>query len=192
MRRNETVMLHAAPSAKVAATVIVRGCGKVILGEFVTVEDHVLLDAGSAVDSVIEIGARTKIKQGAILRTYDGAVRIGMRASIGEYTILAGHGGLQIGNTVIVGGHCYFSAADHIFEGDVAVRFQGETARGIVVGDGAWFGARCVVLDGVVVGRNCVIGAGSVLSQSLQGDTVCLGTPCREIRTRVPEEPIGW
>lgn len=192
MRRSKTVTFDAAPSAKVAPTVVVRGCGKVTLDEFVTVEDHVLLDTGSSKASVIVIGPRTKLKHGAVLRTYDGTVRIGARTSIGEYSILAGHGGLQIGNAVIVAGHCYFSAADHIFEGDEAVRFQGETACGIKVGDGAWFGAQCVVLDGVVVGANCVVGAGSVVTRSLPGETICFGVPCREVQKRVQQEIKDW
>ncbi len=188
MFRDNRSRFYVASSSKIAATVKIYGSGSIILGEYVTIEDYVLLDTGNSEDSFIEIGARSKIKHGAIIRTYDGTVKIGMRSSIGECTILTGHGGLQVGDAVIIAGHGYFSAANHIFENDIEVRFQGETAHGIVVGDGSWFGARCVVLDGVNVGKDCVIGAGSVVTRNLQDNAVCFGVPCREIYMRGSKE----
>ena len=188
MREIDGALVTVASTAKVAETLTVKGIGRVILGQYVTVEDNVLFDTGSSPDASIVIGDRTKIKHGAVLRTYDGEIVVGARSSVGEYSILAGHGGLQIASTVIIAGHCYFSAADHIFEGKVEVRFQGEVARGIQVGEGAWFGARCVVLDGVAIGAGCVVGAGSVVTKSLRANMLCLGTPCRELRSRIPKE----
>ena len=192
MRRSDTVTVKAAPSARIADTVIARGQGTIILGDYVTVEDYVLLDTGSSPSATITIAARSKLKHGAVLRTYDGQIAVGVRSSIGEYSILAGHGGVRIGSAVIIGGHCYFSGADHIFDGRLAVRFQGETARGITVGDGAWFGAQCIVLDGVVVGMGCVVGAGSVVTRSLRSNMLCFGIPCKEIRPRTQEDVKDW
>lgn len=185
MHKSETVMVKASQSAVIADTVLVKGNGIIVVGDYVTIEDYVLLDTGTSANSIITIGARTKIKHGAVLRTYDGEISIGERSSIGEYSILSGHGGLRIGSAVIIAGQCYFSAADHIFNGQAAVRFQGETAKGIAVEDGAWFGARCIILDGVVVGMGCVVGAGSVITKSLHRDMLCFGSPCKEIRLRV-------
>ena len=108
--------------------------------------------------------------------------------SVGSYD-LAGHGGLVIDDAVIIGGHCYFTVADHRYG---AYRFQGETAVGIWIGRGAWFGARCVVLDGVTVGEGCVIGAGAVVTKNLRGNMVCLGAPCREIRCREESGNVDW
>jgi acetyltransferase-like isoleucine patch superfamily enzyme len=150
-------------------------------------EDYVLLDSGMSRDALIVVEPRSKLKHGSVLRAYDGYVHIGKHTSIGEYSVLAGHGGLEVGDAVIIGGHCYLSAADHIYWGEGPIRFQGETARGIRVGEGAWLGARTVVLDGVKIGERCVVGAGSVVTKDLQADMICMGTPCREIRVRVRE-----
>ncbi len=192
MNKDKESVCVVSPSANIASTVKIRGIGKVILGEYVTIEDYVLLDTGNSKNSLISIGARTKIKQGAVIRTYDGTVTIGTRTTVGEYSILSGHGGLLIGDAVIIAGQGYFSAAEHIFESDISTRFQGETASGITVGNGAWFGARCVVLDGVVVGKNCVVGAASVVTRKLRDNTVCFGVPCCEVYMRnFGEQKIG-
>lgn len=192
MRQSKSVVVEITPTARVAESVVATGRGRLVLGEYVTIEDHVLLDTGSSPESTITINTRSKIKHGAVLRTYDGEILVGGRTSIGEYCVLAGHGGLRIGNEVIVAGHCYFCAADHIFHGQTAVRFQGETARGIVIADGVWFGAQCVVLDGVQVSSGCVVGAGSVVTRNLRGDMLCMGRPCREIRLRIEENIKSW
>ena len=181
-----------ASTAKVAKSVRLLGRGRVVIGPYCVVEDHVLLDTGNNRNSTIKLGPRTKLKYGAVLRTYDGSVSIGARTSVGEYSILAGHGGLTLGSAVIVAGHCYFSAADHIFESNIPVRFQGETARGIEVEDGVWFGARCVVLDGTRVGNGAIVAAGSVVTSDLGAGMLCIGTPCKEIRPRGQNKPNNW
>ena len=154
------------------------------IGSFSVIEDYVLLDCGSSNHSEIAIGLRAKIKQGAVLRTYDGRIEIGNRVSIGEYSVLAGHGGLTIGDCTVIAGHCYVSAANHIFAHDGIIRFQGETSRGITIGQNVWIGACVVVLDGIHIGDGCVVGAGSVVTKSLPPNTICFGVPCRIIKKR--------
>lgn len=179
----EIALVH--PSANVRETVQFIGNGRVELKANCIVEDYVLLDTGESQAGLIILGERSKLKQGSVIRAYDGFIQIGNRTSIGEYSILAGHGGLEIGDTVIIAGQCYISAADHITHGDGPIRFQGETARGILINEGAWLGAKCVVLDGVEIGARCVVGAGSVVTRNLAEDMVCLGIPCRELRRRI-------
>lgn len=178
------------PTARLSNEVHIVGCGNLYIDRDVVIERYVLLDLGAV--GLIEIGARSKLKQGCVVRSYDGKVSIGSRTTVGEYSILSGHGGLSIGKAVIIAGHCYLSAADHIYTGDGPIRFQGETAKGILVDDGAWLGARCVVLDGVHIGQRAVVGAGSVVTRSLRADFLCVGSPCREIRRRVPTHQKEW
>lgn len=177
-------LITVAPTAQVAETAILRGRGSIIISDYARVEDNTLFDTGDSERALIFLGRRSKVKFGAALRAYDGEIRIGMRSSIGEYSVLAGHGGISVGDGVIIAGHAYISAADHIFSGSAAVRFQGETAAGISIGDGAWLGAGCVVLDGVTVGGGCVVGAGSIVTRDLKNERLCFGTPCREVCRR--------
>lgn len=166
-----------APEARISPTAIFRGTGQVFVERFAVIEDFVLIDTG--IEGKVFIGERAKLKQGVIVRSYDGFVDIGARVTIGEYTVLAGHGGLTIGETTIIAGHCYINAAGHIFDSSVPIRFQGETAEGIVIEPNVWIGAGCVVLDGVTIGSGSVIGAGSVVTRSVSTEAVCFGVPCQ-------------
>lgn len=175
-------MKRISESAKVSANVAIVGAGQLIIGAHSVIEPNVFIDLG--VGGVVKIGARTKVKYGCAIRSYDGVISIGDRSTIGEYTILAGHGGLTIGHTVIISGHCYFSAADHIYHAGDPIRFQGETAKGIDVASGAWIGAQVVILDGVCIGENTIVGAGSVVTKSMGSNMICFGAPCRERKAK--------
>ena len=59
-------------------------------------------------------------------------------------------------------------------------------AQPIVVGPGAWIGARAVVLPGVTIGENAVVGASSVVTKDVPPNTVVVGNPARVIRTFEP------
>jgi acetyltransferase-like isoleucine patch superfamily enzyme len=149
------------------------------LGAFTKVEDEVLVEAEFG---RIDIGSRCKLKRGVTIKAYGGHVVIGDRVSIGENTIIAGHGGVEIGDLTIVAGGCYISAQNHIFTGDVPIRFQGERALGISIGKNCWLGGRVSVIDGVSIGDGAVIGAGSVVTRSLPSAYVCWGSPCKPRR----------
>ena len=53
----------------------------------------------------------------------------------------------------------------------------------VVVGDGAWIGARSVVLPGVTIGRGAVVAAGSVVNRSVADNVLVAGVPARHIRS---------
>lgn len=55
-------------------------------------------------------------------------------------------------------------------------------AKPVVVKDGAWIGAKAIILPGVTIGENAVIGAGSVVNRDIPANCVAVGNPCRVIR----------
>lgn len=162
----------------------ITGKGHIQIGAFTVIEDYVLLDTANNLNSYIIMGKRCKIKQGAILRTYNGGIKLGNRVSIGEYTQIAGHGGVTIGDCTIIAGQCYITAANHIYIDNELIRFQGETAKGVNIGNNVWVGGDVMIMDGVTIGVGCVIGAGSVVTEDLPSDTICYGVPCKVVRER--------
>jgi acetyltransferase-like isoleucine patch superfamily enzyme len=168
----------------ISSKATIKGRAKLRLGAFTVIEDYVLLDTGLSLKSFITLGTRCKIKQGAVLRTYDGDIEIGNRVSVGEYSVIAGHGNIMIGDCTVIAGHCSISASNHIFVAEESIRFQGETTQGIMIGKNVWIGAGSVILDGVIIGDGSVIGAGSLVSHTLPANVICFGVPCRVVKQR--------
>jgi len=128
--------------------------------------------------SRLELGSNVCVHKGAIIDTSYGSIKIGSNVSVNPYTILYGHGGLSIGSNVRIAAHCVFIPANHSFKDKkIPIMNQEVTAKGIVVEDNVWFGARCVVLDGVRVCHSSVVGAGSVISRDVPSYHVSKGVP---------------
>lgn|SRR3990167_2708521 len=115
----------------------------------------------------------------------NGFIKIGDNSFIMDYCVLHGHGGITIGNDVLIGPHTMIVAGSHIFENpNVLIRLQGEIYKGIVIEDDVWIGAHCSILDGVVIGEGSVIGANSLVNKSIPPYSVAYGNPCKIIRKR--------
>lgn len=56
------------------------------------------------------------------------------------------------------------------------------TSADVVIGDGAWIGARATLLPGVTIGRGAVIAAGSVVTGDCEPDSLYAGVPARLVR----------
>jgi acetyltransferase-like isoleucine patch superfamily enzyme len=54
----------------------------------------------------------------------------------------------------------------------------------IRIGDGAWLGTGCIVLDGVSIGRGAVVGAGAVVTKDVPDWAIVVGVPARQVGTR--------
>src|SRR6266446_917549 len=101
------------------------------VGQFTRIESTaVLLDDSS---NEISIGHRCHIKHGVMIATYGGSVVIADRVSVGEYSVLYGHGGITIEEAAVIGPHCIIAAQQHIVGGRIPIRYMGETASGVVL-----------------------------------------------------------
>lgn len=166
-------------TAKIAPDVKILGNGKVVIG------DHVVIESGSELHAtgggLIEIESRSKIKGSCYLKCYGGRIQLGHRTTIGEFSIIAGHGGVEIGNYCILAPYVMLNAASHILDGDDAYRFQGEKTVGIKLHTNVWLGAGSTVLDGVTIGRNVVVGAHSLVNRDIAHNSKVVGSPARSI-----------
>jgi acetyltransferase-like isoleucine patch superfamily enzyme len=133
----------------------------------------------------ITIGERCEIHRGAQLLAYGGSIEIGDDCSINPGCILYGHGGLKIGSHVRIAAQTLIVPANHIFaDAHRLIRDQGETRKGITIGDDVWLGARVTVLDGVEIAEGCVIAAGAVVTASTEPYGVYVGVPARLVKHR--------
>jgi acetyltransferase-like isoleucine patch superfamily enzyme len=133
----------------------------------------------------ITIGPRSHIHHGAMLLTYGGTIKIGADCSVNPYSILYGHGGLEIGDGVRIAAHCTIIPANHDFaDKSKPIYEQGQTKKGIVIEDDVWISTGVRILDGVRIRSGCVIAAGAVVTKSTEPDGVYAGVPARRIASR--------
>lgn len=161
--------------------------------------DHIQLGHGSYLDhgvylhacpNGIVIGAGTIVMHGAILHVYNfrgmaqSGIKIGRNSLVGEYSIIRGQGGVEIGDRVYTSPFTQIIAVNHVFD-DPTRPFveQGITAEGIVIEDDVWLGAGAIITDGVRVGKGAVVAAGAVVTKDVPPHTVVGGVPAKVIKT---------
>ena len=170
--------------------VVLRHPAKIRIGDGVTVDDLVVLDAKGATNRGIDIGDGVFLGRGTILSCKDGDIRLG------DHTNLGFHCEVFSGSTVTVGRHGLFAAqaylvgGGHEFEAaEAAVIDQPRTSKGIVLGDNVWLGTGAKVLDGVRIGSGAVVGANAVVNADLPEGAIAAGVPARVLRQRAAAEP---
>ncbi len=146
----------------------------------------------------IEIGDRTIVMHGAVLHVYNfrdmpqSRIKIGCDSLIGEYSIIRGQGGVEIGNRVYTSPFTQIIAVNHVFnDPDTPFIDQGITAEGIVIEDDVWLGAGAIITDNVRVGKGAVVAAGAVVTKNVPAHTVVGGVPARPIRTIDRSNPVN-
>lgn len=120
-----------------------------------------------------------------ILRTNgDGTIVIGENTGLSNSAVVA-YCSIIIGKNVLIGGSCKIYDTDfHSLELSDRLRHPLEniSSKEIVIEDGVFLGAHCIVLKGVTIGKNSVIGAGSVVTKTVPPGEVWAGNPARFIR----------
>jgi acetyltransferase-like isoleucine patch superfamily enzyme len=173
--------------AAIESRVRLRFADHIKLGHGVFLDEGVYLHA---CPQGIEIGPGTLVMHGAILHVYNfrklaqSHIRIGRDSLIGEYSVIRGQGGVQIGERVYASPFTQIIAVNHVFD-DPARPFveQGITAEGIIIEDDVWLGAGAIITDGVKVGKGAVVAAGAVVTKDVPPHTVVGGVPARLIKT---------
>jgi acetyltransferase-like isoleucine patch superfamily enzyme len=165
--------------------VVLRHPHKIRLGDGVTLDDHVLLDAKGTTNRGIDVGNGVFLGRGTILSCKDGDI------SLGDHTNLGFHCEIFSGSSVVVGRHGLFAAQAYLVGGGhefeaagVAVVEQPRVSTGITLGDNVWLGTGAKVLDGVRVGKDVVVGANAVVNADLPDGVVAAGVPAKVLRRR--------
>ncbi|HET9653988.1 MAG TPA: acyltransferase [Kineosporiaceae bacterium] len=94
-------------------------------------------------------------------------------------------GKVTLGKNVMLAMGVMIVTSDH--EAGPDGRPQGEVGRDVVIGDGAWLGARCVILPGVTVGEGTVVSAGAVVTRDCRPHAIYAGVPARFIGNVTPK-----
>lgn len=174
-------------AAAIESRVRLRFANYIRLGHGVYLDEAVYLHA---CPRGIDIGPGTIVMHGAVLHVYNfrdmphSGIKIGRNSLIGEYSVIRGQGGVQIGDRVYTSPFTQIIAVNHVFD-DPKCPFveQGITAEGIVIEDDVWLGSGAIITDGVRVGKGAVVAAGAVVTKDVPPHTVVGGVPAKPIKT---------
>jgi acetyltransferase-like isoleucine patch superfamily enzyme len=114
---------------------------------------------------------------------------------IGENTIfdIGDSDPIYLGKNIGIARNCFFRSANHVFDDNrnrnykdqghssKKIPFNGKTYS-IVIEEGVWIGANCIILTGAKIGKGSVISAGSVVSFEIPEYSVAAGNPARVIK----------
>lgn len=89
---------------------------------------------------------------------------------------------ITIGDRVAIGHEALVLTASHDV-GPADERAALVTADPVCIEDGAWLGARSIIMPGVTVGRGSVVAAGAVVTAPVPPDTVVAGVPARRVKS---------
>lgn len=145
-------------------------------GKTPLIGDGVFLAETAVVVGDVEIGARSSIWYGAVLRGDVHYIRVGEETSIQDGSILHVTGGkhaTRVGDRVTVG--------------------HAVTLHGCTVHDRCIIGMGSVVLDQAEIGEGCIVAAGSVVTPGtrIPPGSLAVGSPARVRRDLTPDELVS-
>lgn len=118
--------------------------------------------------------------------SYDAELKYPQNISLGRNVV--------IGQNVSIGARSAIRLDDFVrISRDVIIEtsgldFRGEgppfrhASRPITIGEGAWIGARSIILGGVTIGARAVVAAGSVVTKSIGDGQIVAGVPARPVK----------
>jgi acetyltransferase-like isoleucine patch superfamily enzyme len=132
----------------------------------------------------VRIGERSRIF-GSLDVTGPGDAR--RLLSVGRDTMITGplhvdlDAEVHIGDRVHIGQDVALLTVDHEIGGPDRRCGMNRPAP-IIIADGAWIGARAVILPGVTVHSGAVVAAGAVVTKDVESETLVGGVPAKLIR----------
>jgi acetyltransferase-like isoleucine patch superfamily enzyme len=114
-------------------------------------------------------------------------------------TLVTGWGKLRIGDRVFINNGVFLACCREItIANDVYMTdsdshgVEGRPVREepIRIGNGAWIGARVIILPGVTIGNRALVAAGAVVTRDVPDDTLVGGNPAKIIRQLVYPEGV--
>ena len=156
---------------------LMQGCSLTNVKIFIRGNNHKLM-----------IGENCKYSGGVIwFEDHHGQILIGQNT-----TIQSAHLAItEPYKTISIGEDCMFSNGIEFRTGDSHSIVDNETnkrinmAQNIEIGDHVWIGAHSTILKGVKIDSNTIIGTHSIVTSSIQNNSIASGVPAKVIRSNV-------
>lgn len=151
---------------------------------------EVALGPAPARRGTIELGDHTRLERGVLLHPYGGRIAAGRHVFLGPFTVVYGHGGVEIGDACLIAMHCRIVSSNHARPPvGTDIRSQPDELRPTRIGRDVWLGAGVTVLGGVTIGDGCIVGAGAVVTRDLAPGAIAQGVPAAVVGWRTGARP---
>lgn len=112
-------------------------------------------------------------------------IEMGNNSGLSHNTDLDGHGGLKIGDNVMIGPYCQIITANHKYDNlKIPMKEQGIVSKPVTIGDDVWIGAHAIILPGVHIEKGAIIAAGAVVTKNVKKYTIVAGIPAKVVKNR--------
>lgn len=126
-----------------------------------------------------------------------GFVQIGKYVEVASNSVLAGRGGIKLGDHVGIGAGTNIYSGTHLYrdpDGEDNKLLSGSilappdmqyvVEKPVIMEEFSWIGGNSIVMPGVTIGRGAVIGAGSIVNEDVPPFCVAVGSPAKVIKQR--------
>lgn len=141
----------------------------------------------------IEFGENFATGVGCRLETYGNdkwktKLTFGKNVQINDYCHISAISNVHIGENTLIASKVFISDHNH---GNFTSKFDFNIPptkwvldnKDVFIGKNCWLGENVIVLPGVKIGNNCVIGAGSVVTKTIEPFSIAVGNPAKVIKT---------
>ena len=175
----------------IGRNVTIRGGMKIEIGNHVSIDDNVVIDARGEKGS-IKIGSGSLISRNTILRARNASITVDEGSDIGANCILATDSKLEVGKDVLIAAYSYLCAGgNHTYDRtDIPIIQQGFVSKGgVVIEDDVWIGSHAMIMDGVRIGKGSIIGTQSLVNKDFPERSIAFGQPATRQGSRTaPKE----
>lgn len=153
------------------------------IGKNVLIDRHVTIMADKK--GYVNINSDCRIKRYAIINSQGGSILIGKSSSINSFCFLGGYGDIKIGEGVRIAPGAKLFSYEHGYENvHISILKQGLLPKKIIIEDDVWIGSNAIITGGITISKGAIVGAGAVVTKSVESNSIVGGVPAKLIKKR--------